>query len=305
MNQQSISILEAYPDKIEVLLEKRDRHLRLALPPYINGNAFELVMTDAKLWRIGVLKVSFKGGYTGLHGKIAKVAGLWSHYGDIKFDFGYNEVTGEYRKWWSGDDSHIRVGFEYRDYWSLVGTDSADPNIVTNGEITLNLSNFDHALPRDWEGTVLHEFGHALGFEHEHQAPEAPCDFDWEKVYKELAGPPNNWSKEKVDHNFKKLSSDGRTWSEFDPNSIMIYALEPWMFLSGAQSPCYTQRGNTLSNSDKSMMAEAYPEDKEKAERIIDNRINNLNTIVANKNLDKISFARFDRQLRFLRKMKI
>jgi hypothetical protein len=60
-----------------VLLEKRDRHLRLALPPYINGNAFELVMTDAKLWRIGVLKVSFKGGYTGLHGKIAKVAGLW------------------------------------------------------------------------------------------------------------------------------------------------------------------------------------------------------------------------------------
>lgn len=295
-------IFEAYPDQICALLERRDRKLRLSLPSYINGNAYSLVLADAKLWRVGILRVSFKGGSSELHGKIAEVASRWSLYGGIKFDFGYNKDTGEYRKWSKNDDSHIRVGFEYEGYWSLVGTDSADPNIVGTSDITLNLSDFDNVLPPDWEGTVLHEFGHALGFHHEHQSPAALCDFDWDKVYEELGGSPNNWPKWKVDYNLKQLPAEGLTISNYDKDSVMHYAFQSWMFKSGTSSPCYTRQSNKLSATDIQMMERAYPMDKDRANLINSNRIRNLSGIVANKELDENSLKRFNRQLSYLKK---
>jgi hypothetical protein len=296
------TVIEAYPDKIIALLERRDRKLRLALPPYINDNAFGLVIADTKLWRVGALRVSFKGGSSELHGKIAEVASEWSQYGGIEFDFGYNEKTGEYRKWSEDDDGHIRVGFEYQGYWSLVGTDSADPNIVNDGDITLNFNDFDNDLPDDWEGTVLHEFGHALGFHHEHQSPANLCDFDWDKVYEELAGPPNYWPKRKVDHNLRQLPAEELIFSRHDKDSIMHYAFPSWMFKSGANSPCYTENNDKLSETDKQMMEMAYPRDKKRADIINSNRIRNLNSIVANKGLDENSLKKFNRQLRYLKK---
>ncbi|MCP5109162.1 MAG: hypothetical protein GY950_37625 [bacterium] len=299
------NVIEAYPDNILVLLEKRDRKLRSALPTYINGNAFSLVVEEAKLWQVGVLRVSFKGGTPELHGKIAEVAGRWSQYGGIQFDFGYNKKTGEYREWKADDDSHIRVGFEYQGYWSLVGTDSADPSIVNDGDITLNLSDFDKGLPADWKGTVLHEFGHALGFHHEHQTPDLECDFNWNVIYEELGGPPNNWPKWKVDHNLKQLPGGGLTWSPHDIESIMHYAFPAWMFHSKDNSPCFTEQNDGLSEGDKEMTGRAYPKDRKSAERIISNRIRNLSSIVANKTLDENSMKRFSRQLRFLQKEKI
>lgn len=39
------------------------------------------------------------------------------------------------------------------------------------GQASMNLAGFDIALPADWQAVVRHEFGHALGFEHEHQSP--------------------------------------------------------------------------------------------------------------------------------------
>ncbi len=256
-------VIEAYPDRIQAKIEKKERDKRDKMPSYIFGNALELVLDDLKLWRVGTITVSFKDGDSALHEKLANTAKIWTEYGNISFDFGFDEITGSYRQWSPDDKSNIRVGFEYDGYWSLVGNDSADPAILGPGEITLNLSKFDKNLPPDWAGVTLHEFGHALGFQHEHQSPATTCDFDWPSLYNYLGGSPNYWTKAKVDHNLRQLKEGGLTFSAYDKNSIMHYSFPAWMFISKDKSPCFTEENTELSKEDKRMMQVAYPNKNE------------------------------------------
>lgn len=284
--KQSEFQIESYPDKIQARLERRERLRKTNVPDYIKGKVAELVFEDLKLWRVGIVTVSFKGGNKGLHKKIADTASQWSNYGNLIFDFGLDSSTGEYRQWTANDTSHIRVGFEYSGYWSLVGTDSDDVNIARPGEITLNLSDFDKRLPSNWKGTVLHEFGHALGFHHEHQTPDIECDFDWPKLYDYLGGHPNYWPKAKVDHNLRQLKQGtGYTYSAHDIESIMHYSFPEWMFKSGTNSPCHTSENNDLSEEDKKMMGKAYPFEQEMIAEIDSSRIENLSELCKMENL--------------------
>ena len=74
--------------------------------------------------------------------------------------------------------------------------------------------------------TALHEIGHAIGFHHEHQNPNAGIVWNEDAVYDYFARtqtPP--WDKAKTDHNILNkidpLTVDGSDW---DPNSIMHYS---------------------------------------------------------------------------------
>jgi hypothetical protein len=61
--------------------------------------------------------------------------------------------------------------------------------------------NFGWDIRKDIE-TVVHEFGHTLGLEHEHQNPKAGIVWDEEVVYKTLANDGvNNWPRETTFHN--------------------------------------------------------------------------------------------------------
>ncbi len=160
------------------------------------------------------------------------MASRWFEHGNIGFDFGYDENTGRYREIYPLEVVHIRVDFSYLGYWSLVGTDSTDPDNISYSEISLNLSSFDQKLLIDWDGTVLQEFGHSLGFHHEHQSPGInDCEFNWDFLYDYLGGEPSNWPKWKVDHNMPKLPRGSLTFSAQDKESIMHYSFPAWMFL--------------------------------------------------------------------------
>jgi hypothetical protein len=265
---KNMPIMEGYPDYIIKRMEIRDLRRTKEFPKQLNGHVTELVFEDLLLWNVKSLEVSFKGGDADLHQKIAEAAAVWSKHANILFDFGFNSSTQKYREWVPDDVSHIRVGFQAPGYWSLVGQDSQDLEIIKPGEITLNLEKFDIQLPSNYKGIVLHEFGHALGFHHEHQSPVADCDFDWETVYSYLAGPPNYWSKEKVDFNLKKMPAGGLTYSPHDKDSIMHYSFPDWMFLSGKSSACYTEENNDLSEEDIRMAAQAYPFEEENLHRL-------------------------------------
>jgi len=121
--------------------------------------------------------------------------------------------------------AELRIGFEPGGSWSYVGRDSVD----FASKPTERTINFGWDLTTSYgRDTALHEIGHAIGFPHEHQNPNAGIVWDEQAAYHYFGGPPNNWDTAMVDHNIiRKISSQAVQGSQWDKNSIMHYAFPP------------------------------------------------------------------------------
>lgn len=282
-------VLEQVPDRFQARIEQRKRTLaKVPIPAHPGSPTLRAVINLTKRWPNGkTIKVAFKGGNDALRKQIADAVSEWTNHANLKFDF-MDPGACEYREWKPSDANFaadVRVSFDQSGYYALVGKDSVDPMISRAGEESLNLEGFDQSLPSDWKGVALHEFGHAIGFEHEHQGPDAMCDFRFDDdpgyvattdgfgqfipdhngkrpgIYTQLGGPPNNWPEAVVDHNLKNLPrSSAFDSTTFDKHSIMKYFFEDYMFVSGKDSPCYTDGENVvISDLDKAGAARFYP----------------------------------------------
>ena len=278
--EKSRFVLEAYPLHIQAKLDYQRSRLRSA-PAFVAD--VQNVREDLLLWAPGsIVTVCFVGGDAELRSRIAQIANTWSKYGNLGFDFGN---LANPRSCSPGNPNlryDVRIGFGYRGYWSLVGRESI--KIAAQTETSMNFEGFDYNPPDDMEfvGTVLHEFGHAIGFHHEHQSPKDGCDkeFAWDKVTSYLEGPPNYWDIDTINRNMRQLPDSSLFSSTpHDKDSIMHYSFPADFFLKREESKCFSPQHYSLSKIDQQAMASAYPAN---AQMALAQRAERFSKIVSN-----------------------
>lgn len=244
------------------------------------------------------------GGSQALRDKVKEFAKEWEQYANIKFSFvsdntpatnmrirlgaglGHNSYVGTYCNMISGDIQTM----------NLDTTDFVDYGYYIN-ELKARIARKDTTIYK-WEpdkfirdvlgksnlvwnyktmkGTVLHEFGHALGLLHEQSYPNAirwnKADSIYEKYERE-----QGWDRAKVDAQVFAVSdyfyTNGTT---YDPKSIMQYAIDASETVDGFSVP----RNDVLSAGDKAMIAMMYPKGlKVSAKEVAKVTVSNLTKI--------------------------
>jgi hypothetical protein len=224
-----------------------------------------LVVNQLKVWDVAAtIKICFLDGKPTARKHVAEVGSEWTKFANLKFDFG--DLVSP--RTCLGDGSeNIKISFHaqnpYGGYWSYVGKDS------NKYSPSMNLQDLDaepSVLPeKEIDRIIWHEFGHAIGLEHEHQSPEAHCadEIDWvaaNEYYHRCC----SWTQTQVKDNLSTMVASTRfRVTPYDPKSIMHYALPASIFRDGRNSRCFTQTNYTLSVSDKEAIGITYPDLRE------------------------------------------
>jgi hypothetical protein len=209
------------------------------------------------------LRVCFLGGNPKIRRAIAEIAREWTKYGNVNLDFGQTAPYADPRVHLGPDQYEIHVTFacqgEDNSCWSLIGTEAK--KVVVPGDPTMGFPEFDvKPLPTSYlKYHVLHEFGHALGLEHEHQKHRTGCRLDLKKVASSLRPGISDdvLKKQFVESNHFDRVGPG-IQNKFDPKSVMNYELPADWFEGSEGAACAVGLNFDLSAGDKQAIALLY-----------------------------------------------
>jgi hypothetical protein len=178
---------------------------------------------------------------TTLKAKILAYANKWSKYGNIR----YREA--------SKANAQVRISLGSGGYWSYLGTDILS---IPASEQTMNLEGFSLSTPdSEYDRVVCHEFGHSLGFPHEHERAEVIALLDVEKTVRWFADNVG-WDRQTVmEQVFSPLSPSEIQATAADVRSIMCYQFAAACTRSGQPVP----GGLTIDPTDGQFAGQIYP----------------------------------------------
>ena len=215
------------------------------LVPEVEGTERGAVLADAKWPKGSQIKISFLDGDSGLQARVKAEAGKWISRTGADLTFTWLNDPG------AGD---IRISFTRKCSWSLLGryaklkTDKTEPT-MNFGWLTPN------STPLEIQEVVLHEFGHALGFIHEHQNPDGGLRWNRDAVIKSLTGPPNEWTEKQIETNvLGHYDPRALIGTPFDPDSIMLYPFPAEWTENGVS----THNNSDLSTTDIRLARDIY-----------------------------------------------
>lgn len=215
------------------------------IEPIVKGSPTGRVSYKGSYWMTGyTIRIKFLNGDEYLQNKVKQYANEWLKHANLKYEW----VA-------SSESASIKIGFKWngdQGSWSSIGNNC---NSVAQNTPSMNFGWFDnYTSEEEFSRVVIHEFGHALGFAHEHQNPTSPIQWNTAAVYEyyAIAG----WDKEKVDRNIlDKFSLSQVDYTNFDPQSIMMYYFPSSLTLNGYSFPSNT----SLSAVDQLSAYMMYP----------------------------------------------
>ncbi len=203
------------------------------------------------LWTHGQsLMVHFRDGDAKTHAEVEAIANEWTKSANIQFVFvtslpsppSYPDISITF----NGEAHSSELGRR-----SLRYTSQGLPSMYLGDLPRLRVEDYD-----EFRRAVLHEFGHALGFIHEHQRINRPFKFLEDRVIAYFLQ-KLKWPERKTRNQVLDLLTeyDLRNSEAFDPDSIMTYYIPPEWTEDGYSTPYVTN----LSDRDKEASGRFYP----------------------------------------------
>lgn len=202
-------------------------------------------------WAPGrTLRIAFLNGDEAFKNAVKTAASNWQPHINLNLNFV------------EGTECDIRIKCEQGIYWSFLGTaaltqtDQSLPTMILATDYRYSLKFF--------LANAMHEFGHALGAQHEQLNPAANIPWNKPAVYAAHWLPENadedsyqdSLTRKKVDDlYFNLLDANEVKNSPYDPLSIMHYAVrQEW-----TDGDFKVDLNFVLSEKDKAFMTQVYP----------------------------------------------